>query len=392
MNRGRLLLLGLGVTALLAVAAVASSGRPLSSSRGTGPSTTFFDYMFTSIVIAVVAITLIVLVALLLQRPGSFGPPRSRWRLLSTLMSALLSAAAALIFLHSDLGKRLQRLNAQSQPAQQGGAHNGKPGTEARNARVRWDEVAVVVALVAGCVVLAASGRRAKRPPRPWRIRSHEAVSQALDESLDDLRNEPDLRRAIIAAYARMEHALAVGGLPRRPAEAPLEYVERALGELDTSAQSARRLTDLFEWAKFSQHEPEAADERRRDRRTRRGARRVATPRRGGDRMKSERSRIATTAAGATVLLVVMLGIGPVSAHEILAAYVLVLAAIALAALTRVARSASELPPQSSFEAALAVGTVDRSRPPELVRTEREITLGISSAGTPAPASASDPS
>jgi hypothetical protein len=257
-NRGRVLLLGLGVTALLAVAAVASSGRPLSSSRGTGPSTTFFDYMFTSIVIAVVAITLIVLVALLLQRPGSFGPPRSRWRLLSTLMSALLSAAAALIFLHSDLGKRLQRLNAQSQPAQQGGAHNGKPGAETRNARVRWDEVAVVVALVAGCVVLAASGRRAKRPPRPWRIRSHEAVSLALDESLDDLRNEPDLRRAIIAAYARMEHALAVSGLPRRPAEAPLEYVERALGELDTSARSARRLTDLFEWAKFSQHEPEA--------------------------------------------------------------------------------------------------------------------------------------
>jgi hypothetical protein len=96
--------------------------------------------------------------------------------------------------------------------------------------------------------------------------------------------------------------------------------------------------------------------------------------------MKSERSRIATTAAGATVLLAVMLGIGPVSAHEILAAYILVLAAIALAALTRVARSASEFPPQSSFEAALAVGTVDRSRPPELVRTEREITLGVSSA------------
>ena len=96
--------------------------------------------------------------------------------------------------------------------------------------------------------------------------------------------------------------------------------------------------------------------------------------------MKSERSRIATTAAGATVLLAVMLGIGPVSAHEILAAYILVLAAIALAALTRVARSASELPPQSSFEAALAVGAVDRSRPPELVRTEREITLGVSSA------------
>jgi hypothetical protein len=54
-----------------------------------------------------------------------------------------------------------------------------------------------------------------------------------------------------------MEHALARAGLPRHPAEAPFEYVERALGSLETSAESVRRLTALFEWAKFSQHEPE---------------------------------------------------------------------------------------------------------------------------------------
>jgi hypothetical protein len=54
-----------------------------------------------------------------------------------------------------------------------------------------------------------------------------------------------------------MEHALRSAGLPRRPAEAPLEYVERALHTLDTSGPSVRRLTDLFEWAKFSHHEPE---------------------------------------------------------------------------------------------------------------------------------------
>ena len=81
----------------------------------------------------------------------------------------------------------------------------------------------------------------------------------ALDESLDDLRNDPDLRRAIVAAYARMEAALAHAGLPRRPAEAPFEYLERALTTLDTSAGSVRRLTALFEWAKFSHHEPDPA-------------------------------------------------------------------------------------------------------------------------------------
>jgi hypothetical protein len=257
-TRRRLFLLGLGVTALLAVAAIASSGRPLSRSQGAGPSASFFDYVFTTIVIVVVAMTLIVAYALALQRPGPFRPRRRRWRLLSTLLSMLITGAALLIFLHSDLGKRLRDLNFRANPGQQSGQgrRQSKKVVDARNAHVRWDEIAVVLVLVAGSAVLLVAGRGAKRTPRPWRLRSREAVSLALDESLDDLRSEPDLRRAIIAAYARMERALAVGGIPRRPSEAPFEYVERALGELETSAESARRLTDLFEWAKFSQHEP----------------------------------------------------------------------------------------------------------------------------------------
>ena len=259
MTRGRLLLLGVGVTALLAVAAIASSGHPLSRSRGTGPSATFFDYVFTTIVIGAVAVVLIVAYALALQRPGPFRPQRSRWRLLSTLLSMLITGAAVLIFLHGDLGKRLRALNALANPAQQSGAGRRvpKPIGDARNAHVRWDEIAVVLVLVAGSAVLLVAGKRTQRTPRPWRLRSRDAVSLALDESLDDLRNEPDLRRAIIAAYARMERALAAGGIPRRPSEAPFEYVERALGDLETSGESAQRLTDLFEWAKFSQHEPE---------------------------------------------------------------------------------------------------------------------------------------
>jgi len=257
-NRRKLLLLGGGVTALLAVAAIASSGRPLSRSHGTGPSATFFDYVFTTIAIIFIAMTLIVIYAIAVQRHGPFRPRPRRWRLLSTLASLLAAGAVALIFLHSDLGKRLRALNLRANPQQQSGhgTREGKANADARNARVRWDEIALVLVLVAGVGVLLYAGRRTRQQRPPWRLRSQEAVSQALDESLDDLRNEPDLRRAIIAAYARMERALAAGGLPRRPSEAPFEYVERALGELETSAESARRLTDLFEWAKFSHHEP----------------------------------------------------------------------------------------------------------------------------------------
>ena len=164
-----------------------------------------------------------------------------------------------LILLHSDLGRRLRSPQSRARiPRQQGNeaaaARNNVPG--ARNARLRWDEVAVVVVLLGGIAVLLLAGRGARRAPRAVVAALAGGGVARARQSLDDLRNEPDLRRAIIAAYARMEHALAVGGMPRRPSEAPFEYVERALGELETSAESARRLTDLFEWAKFSHHEP----------------------------------------------------------------------------------------------------------------------------------------
>ena len=219
-------------------------------------------YLFTSIVIAVVAITLIVLVALLLQRPGSFRPPPSRSRLLSTLMSALLSAAAgALIFLHSDLGKRLQRLNAQSQPARRAGAHTGKPRAEARNARVRWERDRRRRRSRRGLrgarrrpdeVRSAHPVRGGSAPTRRCRLRSTNRLTTSVTSPTSAAPSSPPTHG--------WGAALAMSGLPRAAeAEAPLEYVERALGELDTSAESARRLrTDLFEWAKFSQHEPEA--------------------------------------------------------------------------------------------------------------------------------------
>ena len=47
---------------------------------------------------------------------------------------------------------------------------------------------------------------------------------------------------------------VAAHGLPRKPAEAPLEYLARVLAELSVSDRAARALTDLFERAKFSQH------------------------------------------------------------------------------------------------------------------------------------------
>jgi hypothetical protein len=58
----------------------------------------------------------------------------------------------------------------------------------------------------------------------------------------------------VIAAYARAERILGAHGLPRRPFEAPLEYLSRVLLELRVRAGAALELTELFERAKFSPH------------------------------------------------------------------------------------------------------------------------------------------
>ena len=96
-----------------------------------------------------------------------------------------------------------------------------------------------------------------RRPLAP--LSDGESVADALSEvaaaSIEDLRREGDPRRAVIAAYANMERVLAQHGLPRRRAEAPFEYLARILRQLEVSEASVRRLTELFEYAKFSTHE-----------------------------------------------------------------------------------------------------------------------------------------
>ena len=123
---------------------------------------------------------------------------------------------------------------------------------------IAWIPIIVVLVLVA--VVVAAyvlSERRARRGGLE-RDELLERVSRVLDETLDDVRAEPDPRRAIIAAYARLEHVLAANGVPPRPAETQEEYLHRFLLSVEVSERAARLLTDLFERAKFSQHAVDA--------------------------------------------------------------------------------------------------------------------------------------
>jgi hypothetical protein len=262
MIRRRLVPLALVVTALLAVVAIAAHGRPLGSGSGAsgGLPASFWSFVFTTLVIVEVLLFIVAVVALFVfrrERTQIERPQRSTVRTLAYLIGgvAILSFVARHIDLHHLLHQSGHKPGAITTPTLTG--KNGKPLAKAEHVHFRWEELVVVLGLLLGLAVIAAATCSRLGAGSGPRRAAPEVLAAALDESLDDLRSDPDLRRAIIAAYARMETALGAAGLPRRPAEAPLEYVERALLMLDTSAAAVRRLTDLFVWARFSQHEPE---------------------------------------------------------------------------------------------------------------------------------------
>lgn len=117
-----------------------------------------------------------------------------------------------------------------------------------------WTPVAVVAASAGALLIgIVSARRRVPEVALPERS-SAAALRRTVLDSIEDLREEPDPRRAVIAAYARMEQDLSSNGLPRRVWEAPLEYLDRALIELDVDPVSASRLTTLFESARFGHH------------------------------------------------------------------------------------------------------------------------------------------
>jgi len=118
--------------------------------------------------------------------------------------------------------------------------------------------VVVVVLLLAALGAYVVAERRANRGRRSGEALA-EQLAVVLDETLDDLRAEADPRRAIIAAYARLERVLAANGIPRRAAETSNEYLARVLSNLELDSGAVERLTALFTRAKFSQHEVDIA-------------------------------------------------------------------------------------------------------------------------------------
>jgi hypothetical protein len=147
----------------------------------------------------------------------------------------------------------------------------GDPATAVAVSDAPWAPASPVTTGLIGALVLLAGfgslafvlwmffGKRLGRLPGNF-AHPHGPLAAAVEDSLDDLRREPDPRTAIIRIYGNFERALAGASLPRRAWETPIEFMRVVLMRLPLPAAAVRSLTEVFELARFSRHPIGAAE------------------------------------------------------------------------------------------------------------------------------------
>jgi len=253
---------------LLAAVAIASTGSlPAGTGGARRPADRFVDVLISLYLVLMVVGVGMWVYLLAIRRDVTAEAIANRKRrspLAQVLTFAFAFALLALFVRWLSVDESLRRRIADRISRSQQAANRNPTTPDRYEPQFATWPVVIVLVLVAIALVawyLSYRARRRRLPPLPENVGP--ALVDLLDETLDDLRAESDPRKAVIAAYARMERALGAYGLPRDPAEAPDEYLSRILADLDVSRRASSRLTALFAWAKFSGHDvaPEMKEE-----------------------------------------------------------------------------------------------------------------------------------
>ena len=257
---GTAALLGIAVLALLGLVAAASRAHRVPGSRAGGhrAPTGVGDYLFSVFAVVFVAGALGLVYLWLTERDVMAQRRDSQRSMTRSLVFLLVMAlfAALLLRFHGSVWRH----GANPSPGTLGGSNAtpiGALDTKRQSApEFKWLPVLLATggALMALSVIGLRSLRRQRRGVDEAFLLEQE-FEELVEDTLADLYAETDPRRAIIAAYARVERLFGSFGLPRDPSEAPVEYLERVLPNLRASGAALRRLTGLFEWAKFSAHD-----------------------------------------------------------------------------------------------------------------------------------------
>jgi Domain of unknown function (DUF4129) len=260
----RALLLATAAAALVALVAVAAGGYRVGGSTSSHASPYAVDVILTVVIALYLLAAAVVVLVMFWGGLELRRLPRQQTKRQRTVRSVLLLVGVAVLVTvaanryHWRAHPKPPAQPAQAANGKRGRTHKGSHASATQQPHLRLAPFLAVLGLggVALAGVLLSERRRRSRLPKDWTVA--ETLAQVLDETLDDLRAETDPRRAVIAAYVRMERSLAAHGIPRRRFEAPHEYLGRVLTELSGGRLAATKLTALFERARFSPHEIDA--------------------------------------------------------------------------------------------------------------------------------------
>ena len=253
--------LAAGLVALLVLVAMAARGsHPGTSGHvATRPVPNSVQDGFITLLAVAYIVVLVAIVVAFFRYKDRWHDPGSHWLANFVAVCVLMAIATGIGYYamrHGHLRERAQKAQqVQGNSSTSQGRITHLPATPARTAHFEWPLVLGIGGLaLLGGVWMYVRSRRRLAPLLEDRSLEADMIS-AIETTIDDLRNERNARRAVIAAYASMERTLAAHGLARHRSEAPLEYLANILRGLLVRESAVRTLTGLFEYAKFSGHE-----------------------------------------------------------------------------------------------------------------------------------------
>ncbi|HUK96889.1 MAG TPA: DUF4129 domain-containing protein [Gaiellaceae bacterium] len=265
-SRGARLALVAGALVVLLLVVALASRTGFGGNSKAAPTSSYASYALTVFLILFVLMIPVALYAFLIQMREADMTKRRSFpaRMLHQLAVLFLLGAAGfvIVYLKTHNGHLFGIHVTRFQPASTGSASGGHGKHSVFEPKFEWWVLWVaLILLVATAIALAVT--RTRRPKGmeelPEATDVGDDLAASIGDAIDDLEAEPDARRAVIAAYARMEAVLARHGLRRRASETPVEYLRRILLGLTARADAVARLTDLFELAKFSRHDIDAS-------------------------------------------------------------------------------------------------------------------------------------
>ena len=252
---------------LLLLGAVAAAGSGVGIGAATvrrNPTSLTFTVAVTLFGLFAIGCLLWVLTASLLGHRGARGggggaPARRPWWLTATLPIIVLIAIIVFAALHHRLHLPSERVGAAA-PAGHTAGHSAVAFVPTASV---WTVLVVVVLAAMVLLRRRLSGWLRRRRPFEhlertpdedvWSSGQSSPLARTLAEvRVPDPHEEPDPRRAVVAAYVAMTHAAGEAGVVRKIDETPSEFLERLLGAAGASGDAVGHLTAVFELARYT--------------------------------------------------------------------------------------------------------------------------------------------